>query len=98
MLLIFQHRNEISKLHGTSTFSWDFCVATIIAIYFSAKLVTDVVLLSLDYEYLKKKKKERKREKCMKEIVVAYLQTRKELYGLGKRKINRCSKRYLCRR
>ena len=64
MLLIFQHRNEISKLHGTSSFSWDFCVATIIAIYFSAKLVTDVVLLSLDYEYLKKKKKkERKREK-----------------------------------
>ena len=32
------------------------------------------------------KKNDTKKERNIKEIAVAYLQTRKELYGLGKRK------------
>ena len=65
---------------GFSFFSWDCCVATIITFYF---MQSDVVLLTMN---INKKKLFKNRERNIEEIVATYLQTRKELYGLGKRK------------
>ena len=44
---------------------------------------SDVVLLTMN---INKKKLFKNRERNIEEIVATYLQTRKELYGLGKRK------------